>query len=266
MTNRKSVLLRQVPLILVWLLAVWPVLLWGLHRHDPELAVRTAQVAAQILWQGGIGALVLLLAVCLVYPPAPAWLRLAGSRTLRTLTSDRAPMRRALAELRHFESASRHLEVGRLAAQRGEENLAAQHLARSIELDPTIPGARHQQGLLHFQAGAWQDAAAEFRAARELDPGHAFGDTLLYEGRCAFRLGDLGNAVLLLRTHERQHGGSRRSHVWLAEALQASGDRAAATAALRYAASAPGKQRLTAEENWFRARARTALWGRRGEK
>lgn len=255
--------LRSLPLVAVFGLAAWPFVLWLLHLRDPELAVRTAQVAGAVVANGTFGLLATGALVCLLYPPAPAWLRLAGSQTMLALTSNRAPLQKALADLQHFESAARHLDVGRLALQRGETHLANLHLLRALELDPTIANAHHLHGLLCFRAGHWAPAADAFRRARQIDPGHAFGDALLHEGRCRFLGGDVAGALDLLREHERKHGGGRKSHLWLAEALQASGDPAGATAACQFAAAPPGKQRLTAEENWFRARARVRLWGRR---
>ena len=108
----------------------------------------------------------------------------------------------------------------------------------------------------------WQRAAAAFHAAEQLDPGHAFGDALLHLGRCLHQLGD-ATALATLRAHQQRHGGGPRSHVWFADALLRAGDHTAGVTALREAA-APPKQRLTAEENWFRAIARVRLWGKRG--
>jgi tetratricopeptide (TPR) repeat protein len=255
--------LRALPLLAVWCLALWPIGLWLVHGQDPELAVRIAQVAGIVVRDGTFGLLALGALVCLLYPPAPAWLRLAGSQTLLGLTANRAALQKALADLQHFESAARHLDVGRLALQRRETQLAARHLRRSLELDPSVPSAHHLFGHMLFRVGQYSEAAAAFRRARELDPGHAFGDALLHEGRCRFLAGDVAAALPLLQEHERTHGGGRKSHLWLAEALQAAGDGTGATAAYTFAAAPPGKQRLTAEENWFRARARVRLWGRR---
>jgi tetratricopeptide (TPR) repeat protein len=255
--------LRTLPLAIVWFAAAWPLVLWLLNLQDPELAVRTSlearRVATQVLLGTGVGLAVL----CLLYPPAPAGIRLLWSRTMLTLTSDRAPLTRALAELKHFESAARHLEVGRLALLRNQLALAEVHLVRALELDGSIAGAHHQMGLLRFRRRQWREATVAFLSALQLDPDHAFGDSLLHAGRGAFLLGDTDAATRMLRDHERRHGGSRKSHFWLADALKASGEHTAARTALRYAAE-PSKQRLTAEENWYRARARVRLWGRGG--
>ena len=256
--------LRLVPLAIVWLAAAWPVVLYAVHCQDPEAAVRLAQIAWLGVARTFLGGGALLVVALVVFPPAPAWLRLTGNRMLRSLTTDSAPLRRALADLQHFESAARHLDAGRLALQSGKIETAAPHLLRAVELDPTLPGAQHQLGLLLFRLHGLPAAFAAFRTAERLDPGHAFGEALLHAGRCAFLLGDVAGAVQLLQQHQRTHGGGRRSHCWLADALAANGDAEGARAALGYAA-APVTQRLTAEENWFRALARVRLW-RRGAR
>ncbi|MCA8952648.1 MAG: hypothetical protein KDE27_24260, partial [Planctomycetes bacterium] len=195
-----------------------------------------------------------------LFPPFPAWIRLMLERLRLNFASDRGPLLKALAELQHFESAARHLEIGRLALLRSELQLAAQHLARAVELDGSIAGSHHQLGLLLLRIGQVPRAAAEFQRAEQLDPGHAFGDALLNLGKCALLLGDNAGAARVLEEHERRHGGSRKSHYWLGKAKHATGDLPGASAAMSYAAAPPDKQRLTAEENWFRALARVWLW------
>ncbi len=254
--------LRKLPLAIVWLLAAWPLVLWLVHRSDPVAAVELVQQTQASLWSGLGFATAGTLLVCLVFPPAPAWLRRTWHRTWIQLTLDRAPLLRALSELRHFASASRHAEVGRLLRLRGDAAGALQHLDLSLGLDRDVASTWHQLGLVLFPLHEWQRAAVAFQNAEQLDPGHAFGDALLHLGRCQQELGDPA-ALATLRAHQQRHGGGPRSHVWLADALLRAGDRAGAVAALREAA-APPRLRLTAEENWFRAIARVRLWGKRG--
>lgn len=253
---------RHLPLAGVWLLAAWPVLLWLLQGSDPELAVAVAHRTAAILWSTLWWTLGGGLVACLLLPPVPAWLRWQGGRIWRGLSTDQAPLRRALAELRHFATGPRHAEVGRLARLRDQHALAKEHLARAVELEPEAPSNWYQLGLVQFADGQWAAAAESFRQAEERDPGHAFGDALLRRGRALHELGDAA-ALPLLVHHQRQHGGGPRSHLWLAEAHQCFGDRTAAIAALRTAA-APPTTKLSAEENWCRARARVRLWGKGG--
>ncbi|HEU4418989.1 MAG TPA: hypothetical protein VFT55_08620 [Planctomycetota bacterium] len=247
------------PLCLVWTAAAVPVVLWLVHRSDPELAVRVAHVGGTWLGNGLLGLGVCAFAASLCYPPLPAGLRLLLHRARLAFASDRGPLMRAVAELRHFESAQKHLEVGRLALLLGDLNLAGPHLLRAVELDRNLSAAHYQFARLLFRIGQLAAAEKAFANAETFDPGHAFGDALLHRGRCLDLLGDHAGAVRVLQQHAAQHGGNRRSQFWLAEAMQASGDREGCVAAL-HAAAAAKTTPLTAEENWFRARARVALW------
>lgn len=251
--------LTLLPLALVWCAAAVPVALWLVHRADPELAVRVSLLASAWLLRVLLVAVALLLLALALFPPAAAGLRLGFARARRLLTSDRAPLARALTELQHFESAARHLEVGRLALQLDETERAAAHLHRSLELDGDIAATHHQFALVLLRAGHLEAAEQHFLAAERLDPGHAFGDALLHAGRAAFRRGRHDDAAGRLRAHQERHGGGRRSHLWLGDALAAVGERDAARAAWRTAA-APVTTALTAEENWCRALARVRLW------
>lgn len=250
---------QRVALLLVWLAAAVPVLLWLTQRGDPELAVALVAGGTRWFMRLALGAGGLLLVAALLFPPVPAWLRLRWHELRLSLTSDRGPLLRALGELQHFASAQRHYEVGRLALLRREFAVAMPHLQAALQLEPQMAAAHHQFGLLLFRHGQLGAAAAAFARAEELDPGHAFGDALLYLGRCLDLAEHHQRAVDVLRRHAQRHGGNRRSHYWLALALQATGDRAGAAAALAVAA-APPTQALTAEENWFRALARVRLW------
>jgi predicted Zn-dependent protease len=138
------------------------------------------------------------------------------------------------------------------------------HLQQAVEHDPGVAGHWHWLGLVQFDHGDWAAAAESFRRAEELDPGHAFGNALLLQGRARHQLGDAG-ALALLVQHQRQHGGSPRSQVWLADAYARAGDRTAALASLQLAA-APPRVKLSVEENWFRAIARMRTFGRGGAR
>lgn len=252
--------LRQLPLGIVWLCALWPVALWLVHCSDPELAVALAHGTRDVLWGAAWWLLGGALVLCALFPPAPAWLRRSWSRAWTSVAMDQTPLHKARSELQHFETAARHAELGRLLRLRRQNTLATQHLARAVELDPGIASAWHQLGLVLFSQHQWQHAANAFHRAEQLDPGHAFGDALLHIGRSLYELGS-AEALPVLRAHEQRHGGGPRSQLWLADALARAGEHAAAVAALRQAAAPPAR-RLTAEENWFRALARVRLWGK----
>ncbi|MCR9247302.1 MAG: tetratricopeptide repeat protein [bacterium] len=256
--------LQTLPLAAIWIATIAPLLLWLLARQDPELAVRIKQVTTTAAIRGGLGLALVASVGALLFPPVPAWVRLMFERLRLSFASDRGPLLKALAELEHFASAARHLEVGRLALTRSELPLAAEHLHRAVELDPSIAGAHHQFGILLRRLGHLQQAAVAFQNAEHLDPGHAFGAALLELGRCALLAGDERAAAEILERHRKEHGGSKQSHYWLGKARAAIGEHDSAIAAMKYAAE-PTKQRLTPEENWFRALARVWLWrgGRR---
>jgi tetratricopeptide (TPR) repeat protein len=252
----------HLPLAAVWLVAVWPVVLWLVHCSDPEHAVEVAQRAARTAVAAGWLLAGTTVVACLLFPPAPAWLRRTWVRTWTNLSTDQAPLQRARAELQHFETATRHAELGRLLRLRRQHDEAIVHLQRAVQLDDGIATAWHQLGLALFAQAEWEQAAEAFRRAERLDPGHAFGDALLHLGRAQHEQRD-PQALATLQEHQRRHGGGARSHLWLADALLRVGDRAGARAALR-AAAAPPRQRLSAEDNWFRALARVRLWRTRG--
>lgn len=251
--------LAALPLTAVWIAALLPVALYLSHRSDPELTVRIANGTS--LWgrRAAWASLALLAIAALLFPPLPAWIRLVAHRTRMAWAVDRAPLLQAIAELRHVETPHRHLEVGRLAWQRADLGIAGPHLERAVELDPSMPAAQHLFGLWLLRAGAPGPAHAAFAAAEALDRGHAFGDALLHAGRCEDLLGAHERAVATLAAHEARHGGSRRSAFWHGEALQNAGRLGEARARFVAAAATP-TGRLTAEENWFRARARVRLW------
>jgi tetratricopeptide (TPR) repeat protein len=258
-TSRR--LLRALPLLAVWALAAWPVALWLVHRSDPETAVQLAQTAAAVLQHTGFWLLVFGGGACLLLPAARAGVRLVGHRTWRRLATDHAPLQRALANLDQFASPARHLDVARLAFQRGLTELASTHAVKAVEGDGGTASAWHLLGTIAFAQRQYPVAAAALARAEGLDPGHAFGDALLLGARARQLLGDPA-ALALLEEHARRHGGGPKSHLWLAEALQQAGQTAAATAALRTAAQRP-TQAQNAEDGWYRAVASMRLWGRK---
>jgi tetratricopeptide (TPR) repeat protein len=216
------------PVALAVGIGLWPVLLWWIHQSDPERAVRLASGAAALaratLWTIGLG----LPLALLLSPASRAFLRWRWQQAVRPLTLDHRPLQRALAEVK--------------------------------QLDPSMAKAWHELGLLCFGERQYRPAAEAFAQAERLEPGHCFGEALLLLGRCLFLLNQPA-ALSVLAQHRSRHGGGARSGVWLAEVLDASGQAAAATAALQDVVVTG--QVATAEEAWFRALARLRLRGRR---
>ena len=236
-----------------------PLVLFLVYRSDPELAVRIANGAKTWGMRALVALAVIGIIAALLFPPVPAWIRLMFERTRTAWSVDRAPLLRAMSELQHLETAQRHLEVGRLAWTRTDYSVAGRHLQRAVELDATIPAARYLFGLYLLRVGAVAAALAELLATEQLEPGHAFGSALCHIGRCQDLIGTHDAAVTTLLDHRDRHGGDRRSHYWLGEALLHANREAEARDALRTAAE-PTDTRLTAEENWYRAVARVRLW------
>lgn len=255
--------LQNTLVVLVWLLASWPLLLLVTGSASPVLAVSLCLQVEMWLKTGAL-LLAVLLVVLLLYPPVPAGLRLALHQLLIALRSNKAPLRRAQQELASLDTPARHLEVARLAMLQGDVKLATPHLEAVLRHEPEHTAARHQLALALFQQKHLPEAEAQLRQIVQQDPGHAFGDALLLLGWCRHLRGDDQEAAELLRLHQRQHGGNRRSHYWLAQVLLATGDQQGAAAALAFAASPPTNLKLTAEENWYRARARVQRWRVRG--
>jgi len=253
--------LRALPLGLLWLAGLFPVALWCIDRGSPLLAVQTvlttgAALRTALLW-GGAGALVL----ALLYPPFLPGARLLLAAGVDRLRYDRGPLLRALGELRHLETAARHLEAGRAALAIDDPTAALPHLVRAIELEPQIVAAHYQLGVCLVAMGHADRAIAPLRHVVEREPGHAFGGAMLLLGRCLMRTHDLRAAADVLARHAREHGGNRKSHFWLGQCLLAVGDRDGARAAFAVAAQKPpARPRLTADEAFHRARARVRLW------
>jgi len=244
-----------IPLALCWAAALLPFVLYLVHRSDAEQAVVLANFVKRWTLRVLITVPLAALVAAIVYPPFPAWLRLFADRTSTAWTVDRAPLQRALSELQHLETAQRHFEVAKLAWLRADLPLATTHAERAAALDDGMPQVQYLLGQVLFRAKQWRRAHDAFAAAERLEPGHAFGNALLHQARCAHLLGDRERARGLFEQHEREHGGGHRSNYWFGETLAALGVRDEAARKFAVAAKAP-PQRLTAEENMFRALAR----------
>lgn len=252
--------LRLAIAVVPWSLAllVLAVLVTGLLSPAAgiELWQTSTEVAIWTSWRLAIAAAVLLL----LYPPFPAGVRVAFARFRARLQADRGKFLIAAGELRHLETAARQYEAGRAAMSIDSPREAVPHLVRALELEPTQLGARYQLGLAALQLGDLRAAEGLLAAVVASDPGHAFGDARLQLGRARQLQQKFEAARLDLEQHEREHGGNCRSHYWLGQVRRALGDADGARAAFHVAAHPTAKQKRTAEEDLFRARARVALW------
>ena len=251
--------LRVLPALLLWWATGMGIALFVANAQDPVDAVRMARAIAGVAPQALLWCTVTAFALALLWPPFPAALRLAFARIGETLRTDRGPLLRAIADLRNFESAARHLEAGRAANACRDYRAAIPHLIRAIQMERDLLAAHYQIGVAFFELGALQQAAQALTHVTAIEPGHAFGDALLRLARTRQLGGDRTGARDLFVQHQKEHGGNRKSHHWLGLAHLAVGDRDAARAALQVAASKDNKPR-TAEENWHRAKARVLLW------
>lgn len=259
-----SVTLRQrlpslLPLAATWIAALLPVALYGIYHSNPEFAVVVALQMKQ--WSLRILMLAIIATAIgvIFYPPLPAWLRRLVDRTRTKWSADRAPLLRALSELKHFETAQKHFEVAKLAWIRCDYELTGVHIRRSVQLDPSLPAAQYLLGKFALSSDARTEALSAFTAAEHLDTGHAFGSAQLHKAHLQHLTGNLSGSLQTFASYFRKHGGSHRSNYWHAEALLDAGQNQAAAVAFQTAAADP-KMRLNSEENWFRARARVRCW------
>ena len=135
-----------------------------------------------------------------VAPAGEIFGRLAGlpltyARTLRVATTDAEAGRiekaaRPTGVPRAFELFSR----GQISAMRGDQEgneAAVDLLSRSVEVDPSFVVAAYTLGVVHSSLGNRWKAAAQFRAATQLDPSYpepykALGDLYLSQPRRLF--------------------------------------------------------------------------------
>ena len=258
---------RRLGLTLLWVIGLWPLLLLLLYSSGPLRAVQFEIAAENLVSQLLLAFCILGAILLLVYPPFPAGVRLLASRLMSRLRTDREPLLRAQSDLRNFESAARHLDAGRAALNTGSPEVALPHLVRSLELEPDQPAAMHKLGQALLELGKPAAAIGPLRRTVALAPEQGFGDALLQLGYAYMRSGDSQNAADVLTRYNNAHGGSRKSHAWLGTCLRLNQQPDAAREAFQIAAAAPADgQRLNAEESWYRATARVALWGKWGKE
>jgi superkiller protein 3 len=121
----------------------------------------------------------------------------------------------------------RRLALG--GTQEGNEG-AAELLARAVEVDPTFALAHYHLGVVHLALGNRWKAAAQFRAATQVDPGlpepfKALGDLFLSSPRRLFEQAiEAYQRAITLRPHYAD------AHVGLGDAKTAKGEHEAAIA------------------------------------
>lgn len=260
-------LLRRIHAVLVWLIAGGFLLVLGAYGTGSEAAVSLADgfaaVLSKAIWTLGIGSLLLLV----FWPPTWPW----GQRGLRALKArsgvDRGPMLRALKELEHFETADKHLTIGRCNWQMGNHLKAIPHLIRALQLEPDLASARFLLGRSLASARKPTEAAAVLIPLVAKDPGHGFGVARRELAKCLVEAGDPTRALSQLDAIDQEHGGTPFSGYWRGRALDQLGDRPGAKEAWGKAASGVPATGASGsgvprdrDANYWRALARVAPW------
>lgn len=252
---------RAVFAVLLWAIAAWPVVLIAIAVSAPLRAVRlelavTGALGTVAVWGLGAAAIAILL-----WPPFLPGLRLWLRRLKLRLSLNRLPVYEALDRLRSFENAADHLVAGRGLLAQGQPRLAAQHLARAIELDPADPRARFELAEAARRLGAVADAEALLTDLVAKDPEYGFGDALLRLCDLQLRLGSTAKAALGLERYVSRYGKKREALFLLARARLDSGDRPGTREVLRDAVRplAPEERRDPSHAYW-RGRARVLGW------
>src|SRR5688572_25050191 len=101
-----STSLRSITLAIVWLVALWPVMLIAVHAASPLAAVQMVQVAGSWLVRLAIGAGALAVLLGILWPPFLPGLRLRWSRMRERLRQDPAQLHSVLSGLQHLETAA----------------------------------------------------------------------------------------------------------------------------------------------------------------
>lgn len=163
----------------------------------------------------------------------------AYARTMKVPLTDAEAARmekaaRPTTSLKAFELYARSQQVSNRGGQEGNES-AADLLSRAIEADPNFVVAQYTLGRVHQSLGNRWKAAAQYRAATQLDasypePYKALGDLLLAAPRRLF-----DQAIEAYQKAIERRPFYADAHVGLGEALAAKGDTDAAIAAYQKA-------------------------------
>jgi tetratricopeptide (TPR) repeat protein len=133
------------------------------------------------------------------------------------------------ANLTALEAFAKGRRSALLGTQEGNEG-AAELMARAVEVDPTFAVAHYHLGVVHFALGNRWKAAAQFRAATQVDPNlpepfKALGDIFLSSPRRLFDQAiEAYERAITIRPHYAE------AHVGLGDAKAAKGENEAAIA------------------------------------
>lgn len=130
------------------------------------------------------------------HPQALEWLALARAGQ-GNADEAIAILRRVLALPSGSERAEAEYNLGRLLTVRGLSAEAEEHLARAVELRPTMVSAWYRLGEIRAASGRQDDALACWRRALEIDPAHT--DSYLSLGRALLAKGERAEALRFLR-------------------------------------------------------------------
>lgn len=101
-------------------------------------------------------------------------------------------------------------DLGELLAQRGRLEEAAEHFASALEINPRFAHARHNMGMMLVQRGKLDEAIQEFSKAVEIDPRFAdaynkLGAALASKGRLDEAAADFAKAIEIDPTYASAH-------------------------------------------------------------
>ncbi len=252
---------RTLAVILLWLVAVWPLALLALGWLDPAAGVRVAGVATHgagwLLW----GACLVSVLVAFLYPPFVPALRLRMQGARRRLGTPDKPVRDAYARLEQLETVNDQFAVGRFLRERGQPAAAVKHLLRAVQLEASHTSARYQLALAYRDANNAQGAVDELQRVLAADPQLASGQPFLDLAELFERARLPAPADAVLTQYRRLHGDTRVALVLHARALAALGRRDESVQLLRQAAAPPAPGvRISPADAHARARARVAMW------
>jgi protein O-GlcNAc transferase len=188
--------------------------------------------------------LLLLLGALALLLPVYAWTRVSSppaGAPPAPAPADADPSARSLDDLRNAvraqptDAAARTALAARLARS-GDLVGAQAHLEQAVALDPRLPEARHNLGLVHMNRAEGARAVEQFSRELELRPGDAAVHLTLGQAYLSLRRGS--DSLRHLRLAAALRPGDAETLVWLARAAHFANDEKGAEAALKEAVAA----------------------------